>query len=204
MTLKSLLIAAALLLLPASGQTQAVYSSESRAQYITQTLAALRETPDQTLRNLYKYIHVVERNGCRAPTESLRLNCMLEAARRNCKQPDATARERCDRTSDVMVINRLGEPELIPKQVAHAIMARQSDYRPLLLDELRDRYAELVTELSMVSGEHEHFADAAKLSVAIDAYCVNHAPARNLTWQQCTAAIVWFIGTNGRAIEVSK
>ena len=204
MTLKSLLIAAALLLLPASGQTQGVYASESRTQYIAQALAALRDTPDEALRNLYKYIHVVERNGCRAPTESLRLDCMLEAARRNCKQPDATARERCDRISDVMVINRLGEEDFIPKRVAHKIMEGQSDYRGALLDELRDQYAELVTELSTVSGEAQQLADAGKLPKAIDAYCVSHAPARNLTWQQCTAAIVWFIGTSDRAIEVSK
>ncbi len=201
---KTLLVAAALLLLPASGQTQEVYSSESRTHYIAQAIAALSDSPDEALRNLYRYIYVVERNGCRAPTESLRLDCMLEAARRNCKQPDASAHERCDRISDVMVINRLSESDFIPKRVAYQIMERQSDYRGALLDELRGQYAELVTELRTVSGEDQQLADAAKLSKAIDAYCVNHAPARNLTWQQCIGAIVWFIGTSGRAIEVSK
>jgi len=221
MTRGALLVVAVLLLLPTVGQAQRVYSVENRTLYISQALAGLRASRPEFLRNLYKYLYAIERNACRAPTEIMRVDCLIEAARQNCKQRNSERAAECERVSDVVITNRISEREFIPRAAAQKIMKATADKaksdlisktptdpRAALLTELRGRYAELVIELATEVDEDMRIIDGERLPKTIDAYCVSHAPQRNLTWEQCASAIVWFIGTSGKAssgpIEVSK
>jgi hypothetical protein len=173
---------------------------EQRAAYIAGLIEAIRATDAATLVNTTKYIQVVERNKCQAPEQSLRINCMLTAATRNCTQPEGPERDRCYRVSDVIATNRLSEQFFLPKDDRLDIMGKHTDYRHVLVRELHRRHAILVGEFAL----SKHFpgarADAAAVGAGIEAFCRESAGTRDLSWQYCVAAIVWFVGTDGGVV----
>jgi len=169
----------------------------ARGAYIAELIDAIRATDHATLANTRKYLQIVERNKCQASATTLRVGCLLEAAAQNCKPLPADARERCQRTSDVIATNLLSERVFVPNDVRYQLMSKQRDARTAIARELHRRYAALVAELAM----SDHFpgprADSAALGVAIDGFCTEVAGTRDLSWQYCAAAIVWFVATDG-------
>src|SRR5262249_38482157 len=94
----------------ASARAEVPDPRDQRVAYITQLLDALHASDPTTLADTVKYITAIERNNCRAPEQSLRVGCLLEAVAQNCRQREPAVRERCQRVSDVIVTNRLSEP----------------------------------------------------------------------------------------------
>ena len=178
--------------------------ADSRVAYITGLLEAIRASDPAVLANTRKYIQVVERNKCQAPEQSLRVGCLLEAAAQSCRQQSGAARERCNRVSDVVVTNRLGETLFVPKDVRYQLMARHKDYRTALAREVSRRYAALVAELAMSPHFPGPGADAAALARGIEGYCREIAGTADLSWQYCVAAAVWFIGTDGDPMKETR
>jgi hypothetical protein len=172
-----------------------------RPGYIANLLDAIRSTDRTMLANTRKYIRIVERNKCQAPEMTLRVGCMLEAAAQNCKQLQAGSREHCLRASDVIATNQLGERVFVPNDVRYAIMSKERDARTAIAREVHRRYALLVSELAM----SDHFpgprADGNALAKGIDGFCTDVAGTRDLSWQYCVAAIVWFVATDGAEEE---
>jgi hypothetical protein len=172
-----------------------------RSAYLAGLIDAVRATDAATLANTRKYIQVIERNKCQAPEMTLRVGCLLEAAAQNCKQLKADARERCTRASDVIVTNQLGERVFVPNDVRFQIMSKQKDTRTAIARELHRRYALLVAELAMSDGFPGPRADGKALAAGIDKFCTDVASTRDLSWQYCAGAIVWFVATDGGALE---
>ena len=167
-----------------------------RRRIVRDTIDALREMDFREREDTYNYIYAVERNQCQAPLRSLKIGCLLEAARRNCRQRKGAARHRCRLVSDAIVANRLSEARFVSRSVRYQIMKEHSDYRGKLLIELRRRYARLVTGLYLEAPVPAGVPTEA-LADAIDAYCLGVAGQRQrLSWSHCVAAIVWFIGTS--------
>lgn len=178
-----------------------VYEAGARVDYIAGALDALASVSDEFLADTYHYLYVVERNQCQAPTHSLAVGCLLEAARRSCRQRDPALREPCHRVSDVIITNRLSEKQFLPRRERYAIMRTHTHYRRALVVELRRRYAALVTEMTMTQVGVGAADDRRALAEAIESYCQDNASARDLSWQHCAAAVVWFVGTSGRDIR---
>ena len=168
-----------------------------RAAYISELIDALRGMDRASLANTRKYIQVVERNKCQAPEMTLRVGCLLEAAGQNCKPLAGDARERCRRASDVIATNLLAERVFVPDDVRYQIMSKQRDARSAIARELHRRYAALVTELAMSEFFPGPRADTAALAAGIDGFCTDVAGTRDLSWQYCVAAIVWFVASDG-------
>jgi hypothetical protein len=173
----------------------------ARAAYIAELIEALRGMDRASLANTRKYIQVVERNKCQAPEMTLRVGCLLEAAGQNCKPLAGDARERCRRASDVIATNLLAERVFVPDDVRYQIMTRQRDARAAIARELHRRYAALVAELAMSERFPGPRADTAALAAGIDGFCSDVAGTRDLSWQYCVAAIVWFVASDGAADE---
>ena len=178
--------------------------ADGRAAYIADLIDAIRGTDHAALANMRKYLQIVERNKCQAPEMTLRVGCMLEAAEQNCKQMPADARERCQRASDVIATNQLAERVFVPNDVRYQIMSKQRDARTAIARELHRRYALLVTELAMSDYFPGPNADAKALAGSIDRYCTEVAGTRDLSWQYCVAAIVWFVATDGSPEETAR
>jgi hypothetical protein len=172
-----------------------------RAAYIAELLDALRGMDRASLANTRKYIQVVERNKCQAPEMTLRVGCLLEAAGQNCKQLPADARERCRRASDVIATNLLAERVFVPDDVRYQLVTRQRDARSAIARELHRRRAALVAELAMSEFFPGPRADTAALAAGIDGFCTDVAGTRDLSWQYCVAAIVWFVASDGAPEE---
>lgn len=168
------------------------YDLENRTQFLDLTLQALKETPPQLLSDLRNFMHAIDRNQCRSAYADLRATCLLDAARRNCRQKrgGAKAQENCRLVSDVVVSNQLGEKAFIDTRKKFDIMREHSDYREEMLKELHRHYARLVLEFGLSS----HFPEPGQsLGAGIDQYCRSSAYARQISWQYCVSAIVWFI-----------
>jgi len=173
----------------------------ARAAYIAELIEALRGMDRASLANTRKYIQVVERNKCQAPEMTLRVGCLLEAAGQNCKPLAGDARERCRRASDVIATNLLAERVFVPDDVRYQIMTRQRDARAAIARELHRRYAALVAELAMSEFFPGPRADTAALATGIDGFCTDVAGTRDLSWQYCVAAVVWFVASDGATEE---
>ncbi|MDB4956717.1 MAG: hypothetical protein JWO36_4286 [Myxococcales bacterium] len=175
-----------------------------RTAYIAELIEAIRLSDPATLANTRKYIQIVERNKCQAPEMTLRVGCMLEAAAQNCKPLPAEARERCQRASDVIATNQLSERVFVPNDVRYQIMSKHSDARIAIARELHRRYAGLVAELAMSEQFPGPRADAKALAGGIDQFCTKVAGTRDLSWQYCVAAIVWFVAGDGAPEEAAR
>lgn len=175
--------------------------AKDRGGYIADLIDAIRATDHATLANTRKYIQIVERNKCQAPEMTLRVGCMLEAAAQNCKPLPAGKREECQRASDVIAANQLSERLFVPNDVRYAIMSKQRDARTAIARELHHRYAQLVAELAMSKYFPGPRASSKALATGIDGFCTDVAGTRDLSWQYCVAAIVWFVATDGAGPE---
>ena len=162
-----------------------------RADYIAEAIAAIRGTEPSELANTRKYLQIVERNKCQAPEMSLRVDCLLEAAKKNCKD------EHCRLASDVIATNLLAERVFVPNDVRFAIMSKQKDAKTAIARELHRRYAGLVAEMALSPRFPGAHADGPALAKGIDGFCTDVAGTRDLSWQYCVAAIVWFVATDG-------
>lgn len=170
---------------------------EHRIAYIVDVLDAIRASDPAALADTTRYITAVERNKCRAPEQSLRVGCLLLAVAQHCRQSDAAVRERCQRVSDVIVTNRLSEPVFVPQDVRYKLLNENRDYKIALARELHTQYASRVAEWVMSRHFPTSGASSAALAAGIDGYCGEVAGTRDLSWQYCVAAVVWFIGTDG-------
>ena len=173
----------------------------ARAAYIADLIEAIHGIDHATLANMRKYLQSVERNKCQAPEMTLHVGCLLEAAGQNCKQLAGDAREPCRRASDVIATNLLAERVFVPNDVRYQIMSKQRDARSAIARELHRRYAALVAELAMSAFFPGPRADAAALATGIDGFCTDVAGTRDLSWQYCVAAVVWFVASDGATEE---
>lgn len=194
----SVFIVLAFLLWPSTANAEAAYNKSVRVAHIERTLAAFDAVTDEWLVDTYAYLYVVDRNQCHAPLESLTVRCLLEAARRNCQHRVESFQDQCDRVSDVIITTRLSERHFISKGTRFRIMSEHTNYRRAMLGELRRRYAALVAEMTMFHPSSRQDQDPTELARAIDGYCLTVSKIRSLSWQHCSAAIIWFIGTSGR------
>jgi hypothetical protein len=174
--------------------------AKARAGYVAELIDAIRATDRATLANTRQYIQIVERNKCQAPEMTLRVGCMLEATGQNCKQLPAGKRAQCQHASDVIAANQLSERLFVPNNVRYQVMSKPGDARTAIARELHRRYALLVSELAMSKYFPGPRADSKALATGIDGFCTDVAGTRDLSWQYCVAAIVWFVATDAEEV----
>lgn len=173
-------------------------STRERASYVASLLDALASTDGPLRTAMSNYIYTVDRNKCQAPVESLHVGCLRTAAERYCQAHFADV-ARCARVADVIIANRLSEAWFVPTEDRYELMEKNRDYRAALERVLRQRHATVVTELAMSRHFPGSAASHAALAAGIEAFCREQASLRDMSWQYCVAAIVWFVATEGDA-----
>ncbi len=172
------------------------YSREARQAYLQEALDAVRTADQKTLTDAASYVGVMERNACRSDFRRLRVQCLIEAATRNCRGfKDRARRRRCALYSDIIVSNTLSEKALIDDERRYQIMQENRDYRRALRRELSEVYGNLAADFRLSPHYTCTRAEPKCLAAAVDSYCDERADRQNLSWQYCAAALVWFIGT---------
>ena len=171
------------------------YDREARVHYIQDALQALREADPQTLENALTYIRAMEHNTCLSSFHRLKIECLIQKARKNCRGK-SDVRRACRTYSDIIVTNLLGEHDFVNKDRRIVLMQSYSDFRAALTREVEQRYAALVADFRLAELEKcSDESDVSCLARNLDAYCMGHADTGYLSWQYCTSAIVWFLGT---------
>ena len=174
------------------------YLQENRVVYIEKALNAFQETKLQNIMNTYRYINVVERNNCRSTLSDLKVECLLSFARNNCSTyTEQQSRENCELYSDIIIVNKLSESAFIKRSERYRVTRNTKvDFRTALTNRLQQKYGKLVTNFYLAVGSECDNEDLRCLAKGLDQFCLDYTNAKSLSWQYCTSASLWFIGTS--------
>jgi hypothetical protein len=172
------------------------YAPDARRTYLSEAIVAIRSADPEKLNDAANYLRTMDRNKCRSAFRRLRVQCLIEAAARNCRSlGDADRKRECTLYSDIIVTSVIAENQMIDEERRYEIMQRYPDYRTALRAEARRLHGTLAADFRL----SEHYScepgDTTCLAGAIDSYCSARADQQNLSWQHCAAGLVWFIGT---------
>jgi hypothetical protein len=184
------------LALAAPARADESFRPAARVAYIAATLAAVRASDAGELRQVSEYARTLARGACSASVERLKVECLMTAARRFCKQRGDA--DRCDRDFDVVISNALADDQLIPPLKRYEIMRVNKDYRRALARELRRIQGALAVDFRLRTGEA---ADDAALAAHMDQFCLDTSDETNMAWQTCVSSLVWFIAGGSAAYE---
>jgi len=181
-----------------SSQVDQPYLQENRVNYIEKALIAFRDTKLQNIMNTFKYINVVERNNCRSSLSDLKVECLLSFARNNCSTyRKKELRENCELYSDIIVANKLSESAFIKRSERYRVSRNsKDDFRTVLENRLQQKYGKLVTQFYLTGGSKCENEDLSCMAAGLDQFCLDYTNAKSLSWQYCTSATLWFIGTS--------
>jgi len=196
--LKLSFITLALVVASFSSRATEPYLDENRVAYVERALEAFRQTKLQKIMNTYRYINVVERNNCRSTLSDLKVQCLLSFARKNCSALNGVKqKENCKLYSDIVVVNKLSEHAFINRSERYHVTRNSGDdFRTALTNRLQQKYGNLVTDFFLTPRSNCEKDDLECLATGLDQFCLDYTNAKNLSWQYCVSASVWFIGTS--------
>jgi len=187
-----------LMMINFSGEAAQPYLQENRVAYIEKALKAFQETKLQNIVNTARYINVVERNNCRSTLSDLKVECLLTFARKNCSTyGKQQSRDNCELYSDIIIVNKLSESVFIKRSERyHVTRNSKDDFRTALTNRLQQKYGKLVTDFFLTTWSECENEDRKCLAKGLDQFCLDYTNAKSLSWQYCTSASLWFIGTS--------
>jgi hypothetical protein len=162
------------------------YTRPARLAYLARALRSVRELGAELVA-LDDGLHTDARRRCRAEVAEPSVACLIAAARARCDGGPSARRPACHLAADVAVTNLLAESELVDEATRMRLVNSGGDYRGAMRVELARRRAGLVADLALSQPGSE-----ADLPARIDRFCASRD--RDLAWQRCAAAVVWYIG----------
>ena len=172
-----------------SSKNEATYDQAHRVAYLKATIEAVRGTRPDALSNQYEYLAALDRGSCASPTLGLRVSCLVAAAHKFCRNQGAS----CPLTLDVVLANLLAESQFSSADARDEIMQTHRDYRQEIARRLRRIQGSLAVDFRLRAGGA---TDDETLARRVDGFCVETADKSNLSWQTCSASLVWFIATS--------
>ena len=170
----------------------------NRSQYISDAITAMWATKKQDLDNVFGFLAIVDRTQCQSSFERLKISCLLESAKQNCKSKRKKYRKNCNLYSDIAVINRLVEKSFISSRKKYRITKNYKNYHSQVQTVLVNEYAKVAVEFSFskLSDCSESANKMSCLSKGLDKFCLDYGDKNNLSWQYCAGAVLWTIGKN--------
>ncbi len=175
------------LLMP--GQAAADHGRPHRVAYLSRAVDAVRHLGSDGRGALADAMQTGARRRCRSDRGEPSIGCLIDLARTHCESQPPTSRAACHLAADVAVTNLLSESELVDEATRVRFVNRGGDYRAAMRAELRVRYAALAADFALAEP-----GAAGDLPARIDRFCAR--PDRELAWQRCAAALVWYIGAH--------
>lgn len=174
------------------GRAAADHGRRDRVAYLSRAVDAVRHLGGAGRGALSDVMQTGARRRCRADRGEPSIACLIDMARAHCEAQPPAARAACHVAADVVVTNLLSESELVDKATRVRFVSQGGDYRAAMRAELLVRHAALAADLILA----EPGADG-DLPARIDRFCAR--PDRELAWQRCAAALVWYIGAHDGA-----
>jgi len=173
---------------------------DQRVAYLKQALQAVRETPPDLLERASEYARVLDRGACSSSAMRLKVECLMTAAQRYCRNKKAADARRCPIYMDVAVSNVLADRQLVSTDRRYELMRRYRDPRRELAREVQQVQGALAVDFRLRMGEVKADDDD-RLAKNIDRYCVLTADTTSLAWQACASSLVWFIATRQQPVR---
>ena len=180
---------ALLALLLTARPAAAGHGRPDRLAYLSRAVDAVRRLGGEGRGALADAMQTGARRRCRADRGDPSIACLIDLARAHCESQPPPARATCHLAADVVVTNLLSESELVDQATRVRFVTRGGDYRAAMRAELRVRYAALAADFALAEPGRD-----GDLPARIDRFCAR--PDRELAWQRCAAALVWYIGTD--------
>lgn len=176
------------------------YLQKNRIDYISKVLQAFADTPVTSVLNTYRYMNVIETNNCRSSLSDLKVQCLLNYAKENCKEMrNARSRASCELYSDIIIVNKLSEKTFVNRTERYRMLRNSSyDYRTAMTNRLQQKYSRIVTDFYLRKGADCDDEDFGCLARGLDQFCLDYTNTHSLSWQYCMSATLWFIGTSKR------
>jgi hypothetical protein len=171
------------------------YGKEQRVDLLRQTLSAFAETPYSETKNSLLFLRNQSRYACASGSPTLKIQCLIEAARTNCMQRKKTAP--CLMISDVLASNIVEESSFLSRRELQKILRNSHSSGDATLAALSGRYARLTTDYMTATGDLCAGSDWACLAASVDNFCVQKSNDKKQSWQGCAGAIIWMIGHEG-------
>jgi len=174
------------------------YLDDNRVAYIASVLQAFSNAQLQDIVNTHRYISVVDNNNCRSSLSDLRVQCLLSFANKNCEETRSVElKDNCELYSDIIIVNKLSEKAFIDKTERYRILKNAGyDHRTAIANRLQQKYARIVTQFSLTEAANCDNEDFTCLAKGLDQFCLDYTNSQSLSWQYCTSAMLWFIGTS--------
>lgn len=179
-----------LVLVASTAQADPPYAAAARVTHIEGALEAVEKTPPEVTQQGIEYAKSIARGACSAGSQRLRIECLMIALQKYCKDRGDAELPRCRFLMDVVASNVLADERLIPTEKRYRIMRDNKDYRTALARELRRIQGNLAVELRLATGDAP---DDKTLAKNIDRYCLANADESSLPYQMCVSSLVWFI-----------
>lgn len=164
------------------------YRAEARIAHIRGAIGAVSQASATQLREGFDYARAMERGACSAGATRLRVECLIVATRKYCR--DHEADRGCPLYMDIVVGNVMADTRLIPPERRYQIIRANIDYRPALAKELHRIQGELAVDFRLHAGD---VSEPGALATSIDKFCRDSADETKMSYPICVASLVWFI-----------
>ncbi len=163
------------------------FSSVQRQAYVEKVIKAFREANPNVLKQINEFVDQKERQKCRSFFEALTLNCLQLEVKNKCKD------ETCTILSDIALVNKVNERLFVSREETYKISQKSENYAEAYAKALSTKYANLTTELVLMSKENCSDGDYKCQARKIDTYCQKNSDKKNLPWQACVSAVITFM-----------
>ena len=171
-----------------------------RADILEHALKALSQVSATQIARLRTGLlaHIATR--CQGSKPRLVVRCVIEAANLLCPgsltTSHPTTQARCKTIIDIAATNFLGESSFVPAAERTRLVETAEHFRVALDRELTRRYARLALSMMAAAPTGSLTDSPSSLARAIDGFCVSRARQATLSYQRCSAALVWFIASD--------
>ena len=184
---------AAMTLALAHAESPRTYRSDLRVATIKTALGVVREGPAEVLERAHEYARALDRGACSSPVMRLKVECLLTAGQRYCRNKRGVDGRRCQVSMDIAMSNVLADRQLVATERRYEILRLHRDPRRELAREVRRVQGSLAVDFRLRMGTAAD-KDDETLARNIDRYCLLTADTTSLAWQACASSLVWFIG----------
>ena len=175
-------------------QAQAQFGIVERTHYLKEALDALSSSRYRSLVIKKSFAEMLMRQRCTSSFPSLKTQCLVNETARACSEKGNPGEgKRCKLIFDVVIVNLLNQDVFLKPEERSQILKK---FPPEEIGiELNRRYGALCTEFlfSHFFGKEQN---KKHLPESIDNFCLSRASLGKLSWQTCTSAMVWFMGTS--------
>lgn len=177
------------------------YQQQARVNLLKQVFGAFSESAPEIAQNTQRMLRSQSRYACGSDSPSLKIQCLMEAAKAACNEQKNSAAN-CLLISDVVISNIVEENSFITRRELQKILRRTRTAGDPALSALSGRYARLTADYMTVSGDACGGQEWGCLAEGIDKFCVQQSDDKKQSWQSCAGAIAWSIGSpSGRKMR---